>query len=73
MARYVRPRSLGTVFNNEKFFEANISSTVNNISSSSFVTKKANVESLKVFSSTAYCNRTETILPSVRTMVMFCT
>ena len=52
MARYVRPKTLGTVFNNEKFFEANISSNVNSISSSSFVTKKANVESLKISSST---------------------
>ena len=52
MARYVRPKTLGTVFNNEKFFEANVSSNVNSISSSSFVTKKANVESLKISSST---------------------
>ena len=52
MARYVRPRSLGTVFNNERFFEANISSNVNSVTSSSFATKKAKVESLKVSSST---------------------
>ena len=52
MARYVRPKSLGTVFNYEKFFEANVSSNVNSIVSSSFVTKKVNVESLKISSST---------------------
>jgi hypothetical protein len=52
MARYVRPKSLGTVFNNERFFEANVSSNVNSIVSSSFASKKANVESLKISSST---------------------
>jgi len=52
MARYVRPKSLGTVFNIETFFTANISTNANTISSSNFSTKKANVESLKISSST---------------------
>ena len=52
MARYVRPKSLGSIFNNETFFTANISTNANTISSSNFSTKKANVESLKISSST---------------------
>ena len=48
MAKYAVPRILGSVFNNEKFFEANVSSSINTLASTTLTTSKANVQSLNV-------------------------
>ena len=52
MAKYAVPRILGSVFNNEKFFEANISSSINTISSTQLTASKANVQTLNIVSGT---------------------
>jgi len=53
MAKYAVPRILGSVFNNEKFFEANVSSSINTISSTQLTANKANVlQSLNIVSGT---------------------
>jgi hypothetical protein len=52
MAKYVSPRVLGSVFNNDQFFAANLSSTLSNISSSQLSTTNANIQSLNIIAGT---------------------
>ena len=46
MARYLSPRTLGSVFNNDQFFAANTSTTLSSISSSQLSTSTAKMSSL---------------------------
>ena len=51
MARYLSPRTLGSVFNNDSFFAANTSTTLSSISSSQLSTSTAKMSSLSIVSS----------------------
>ena len=48
MARYLSPRTLGSVFNNDQFFAANTSTTLSSISSSQLSTSTAKMSSLSI-------------------------
>ena len=52
MSRFAAPKILGSVFNNEKFFEANVSSSINTLASTTLTTSKANVQSLSIVNGT---------------------
>jgi hypothetical protein len=52
MARYLSPRTLGSVFNNDKFLAANMSTTLSSISSSQLSTSTAKMTSLSIVSGT---------------------